>query len=97
MAYIYKGDDTAAFNNTFITVNAKIPEGQRVSKAKLKIGNLPIMTFKNPEFPLRVDLTSAQTRQLSTQNECYLAVYDEEGRKRTCEGKLKFVAKDEVV
>ena len=97
MAYIYKGDDTAAFGNTLLTINATIPEGRVVSKAKVKIGNLPVMTFSNPVFPLKINLTSSQTRQLSTQTECYMAVYDEEGRKATCKGVLKFVAKDEVV
>lgn len=97
MTYIFRGDNTGAFDNNFITINAKIPEGKIVSKAKLRIGNLPVMTFNSPTFPLKVNLNSAQTSQLSTQTECYLAVYDEEGRKATCIGKLKFIVKDEVV
>lgn len=99
MAYtsIYKGDDTSAFGNNFIRVKAKIPEGFIITKAKIRIGNLPIVTVMNPTFPLIINLTAAQTRQLSTQNECYMAVYDEQNRKRTCTGVLKFIAKDEVV
>lgn len=97
MAYIYKGDDTGGFGGTFLTVYAKIPEGYAVSKAKIKIGNLPVFTYTDPVFPLQINLTSAQTRQLATQNECYMAVYDGAGRKRTLKGTLKFVAKDEVV
>ena len=97
MATIYKGDSTEAFNNNFITIKANIPEGHVVTKAKFKVGNLPVMTFDNPDFPLVVNLTSAQTRQLQQQNVCYLAVYDEEGRKANCKGSLTFVAKDEVV
>lgn len=97
MAFIFQGDDTGAFNNTFLTIRANIPEGFIVSKAKVKIGDLPIMTFDNPEFPIRINLTSAQTRQLKTQNECYMAIYDSVGRKKTCNGTIKFVAKDEVI
>lgn len=97
MAVIYKGDDSAAFNNSFITIKANIPDGQSVTKAKFKVGNLPVMTFDNPQFPIVVNLTPAQTRQLQQQNTCYLAVYDELGRKATCKGTITFVAKDEVV
>lgn len=97
MAVIYKGDDTGAFSNNLLTIRAKIPEGCTVSKAKLKIGNLPVMTFNEPEFPLIVNLTPAQTRSLQQQNTVYMAVFDELGRKATCRGTVTFVAKDEVV
>ena len=97
MATIWKNDDTGAFGGNFITIRAKIPEGQTVSKAKFKVGDLPVMTFENPEFPIVVNLTPAQTRQLKQQNTCYLAVYDSAGRKATCRGSITFVARDEVV
>ena len=97
MVAIYKGDDSAAFGKNFITIRANIPEGHTVTMAKFKCGTLPVMTFPNPTFPLVVNLTPAQTRQLQQQNTCYLAVYDSEGRKATCKGTLTFVAKDEVV
>lgn len=97
MSAIYKGDNSGAFGNNFITIKANIPEGHVVSKAQFKVGNLPVMTFTNPDFPIVVNLTPAQTRQLQQQNTCYLAVYDELGRKATCKGTITFVAKDEVV
>lgn len=98
MATIFKGDDSSAFGGAFITINANnIPTGFEISKAKFKVGNLPVITFDNPQFPLVVNLTSVQTRQLQQQNVCYLAVYDNEGRKLTCRGKAEFVALDEVV
>ena len=97
MATIYRGDNTGAFGNDFITIRAKVPEGQVIKQAKFKVGNLPVMTFDNPEFPLVVNLTSAQTSQLKQQNICYLAVYDSEGRKATCRGTITFVAKEEVI
>ena len=97
MAVVYKGDDTGAFSNNLLTIRANIPEGQTVSKAKLKIGSLPVMTFDAPTFPIVVNLTPAQTRQLQQQNTVYMAVFDELGRKATCRGTVTFVAKDEVV
>ena len=100
MTTIFKGDNTASFGNSFITINLRMPEGVEnsfISKAKFRVGNLPVMTFENPQFPLTVNLTSAQTSQLQQQNTCYLAVYDSEGRKVTCRGNLKFVARDAVV
>lgn len=93
---IFKGDDTSAFGTTFISIEADIPEGYVVSKAKVKVTNLPDFIYENPTFPIEVNLTSAQTRALSTQNEAYLIVYDEWGRKKTCQGVLRFIAKDEV-
>ena len=98
MATIYKGDDSASFGGTFITINlGTVPDGFTISKAKFKVGDLPVFTFDNPDFPLKVNLTPVQTRQLKQQNVCYLAVYDNEGRKLTCRGKAEFVALDEVV
>lgn len=100
MTNIYKGDNTGAFNNTFLTINLLMPEELEeavISKAKFKVENLPTMIFEDPVFPLQVNLTSAQTTQLKQQNTCYLAIYDEEGRKATCKGNIKFVAHDSVV
>ena len=98
MAAIFKGDSTGSFGNTFLTIRAKgIPDGYVISKAKVKIGDLPVMTFENPEFPLKVNLSETQTRQLKAQNDCYLAIYDGDGRKKTCKGKVSFVALDEVI
>ena len=97
MAVIWKNDDTGAFGNNLLTVKANIPSGYTVSLAKIKIGNLPVMSFPNPVFPLSINLTPAQTRQLQQQNTVYMSVYDDEGRKATCRGSVSFVAKDEVV
>ena len=95
---IVKGDDSSSFGGNFITINvSKVPEGFEISKAKFKCGCLPTMTFENPQFPIVVNLTSQQTRQLQQQNICYLAVYDGAGRKLTCKGSISFVAVDEVV
>jgi hypothetical protein len=96
-AIIYKGDDTSSFGNSFLTIEAEIPEGYSVSKAEIKVGNLPKMVFKDPVFPLVINLTSQQTRSLDTQNEVTMAVYDGSGKRKTCEGLLRFIAKDGIV
>lgn len=99
MTTIYKNDDTGAFGGNFITIKLKgeIPEGYEISKAEIKIGNLPIVKIPNPVFPISLNLNQAQTRQLQQQNTIYMKVYDMDGRGITCKGKANFVAKDQVV
>jgi len=97
MSKYYKGDDFNAFNQEWAEVVVDIPDNWVVSKAELKIGNLPKMTFNNPIFPLPVNLASYQTANLKDINTCYMAIYDEEGRKLTLDGSWTFIAEDEVV
>ena len=97
MARYFKGDDYNAFGQEWALIEADIPEDWVVSKAELKVGNLPVMTFNNPVFPFSVSLASYQTANLKDVNECYLAIYDEEGRKQTLEGSWTFIAENEVV
>lgn len=97
MAKYYKGDDFNAFGQEWALVEVDIPEDWIVSKAELKIGNLPKMTFPNPVFPLPVNLESYQTVNLKDVNTCYVAIYDEEGRKLTLDGSWTFVAEEERV
>lgn len=90
---ITRFDDTAAFGADWIEIYAEFPDetwAERISMAQFKVGNLPVMTFDSPEFPIRINLTSEQTGLLKDVNNCYLAVYDENGLKRTCEGTLTF-------
>ena len=96
MAY-YKGDDFDSFDQEWALVEVDIPEDWIVTRAELKVGNLPKMTFNNPVFPFSVSLDSSQTANLKDINTCYLAIYDEEGRKQTLDGSWTFVASDEVV
>ena len=54
---IYRGDDTDAFNNEFITVELEeAPEG--ITKAEFRAGNV-LKEYENPTFPLSISLTSA--------------------------------------
>lgn len=93
----YKGDDFNSFGLTGIQINAKnIPEGIIISKAELRVGKV-VVTFYDPQFPLYWAPTKEITEQLDYANECYLAVYDQEGLKRTCQGHFTFICKDKVV
>ena len=97
MMKYFKGDDYDAFGQEWALVEVDIPEDWVVTKAKLKVGNLPEMTFYNPVFPFPVSLNSYQTSNLKDINECYLAIYDDKGRKLTMEGSWTFRAEKEVI
>lgn len=98
MAYndIYRGDDTDAFDQEFMTISATVPDGWVIKKAEWRAGKI-LKVFDDPVFPLSVVLNKAETKQLQNVNVCYLAVYDEEGRKQTCTGRFKFNSQAEVV
>lgn len=93
---IFKGDDSGAFGNTFITINLDNPLGYPISKAIFVCGCIQ-KPFKNPVFPLRINLTSQETAKLRSSNVCYLVVYDSEGRQKTCQGSLTFNAQNGVI
>ena len=95
---IRKGDDTNAFDFGFLTINLNNPDEYTISKAEIRIGALT-KTVENPEFPLEISLNKEETMMLSScgGNECYMAIYDEQGRKYTCEGSLTFNASPKVV
>lgn len=93
---IYKGDDTSAFGNRFLEINIKNINDLVISKAVFKCGSIR-KVFDNPQFPLCVNLTEAETKMLQPTNYCYLALFDEQGRKKTCEGTIRIDALNEVV
>ena len=93
---IYRYDDTDAFGQNFMTINATIPEGWVISKAIWKAGSVE-KVFQNPVFPITVNLNSEESGKLKNINTCYLAVYDQNNKKQTCNGSLKFITKAEVV
>lgn len=93
---IFKGDDSGAFGNNFITINLDNPLGYPISKAIFVCGCIQ-KPFKNPVFPLRINLTSQETAKLRSSNVCYLVVYDSEGRQKTCQGSLTFNAQNGVI
>lgn len=88
---IYQGDNTAAFGGNFLTINISSESGivPTITKAELKIGCI-CKTFNNPTFPMTINLTEEETAKLSATNTAYLAVWDIEGRKKTCQGSISF-------
>lgn len=98
MANIYQGDNTGAFGEVFLTINliTNIEPAPVISKAVLKIGGV-CRTFVNPVFPLTINFNSDETAKMSSSNTAYLAVWDSEGRKRTCEGSLSFKTNERKV
>ena len=93
----FRGDDWNSFGQEWAQIEVDIPQDWVVSRAEFKVGNLPTMVFCNPEFPLSVSLESYQTSNLKDVNTCYLAIYDEYGRKQTLEGSWTFVTEAEKV
>lgn len=86
MSLLYRGDDTDAFENEFLTIELEeAPEN--IKKAEFRCGAV-VKEYKNPVFPLKVSLNSSETMALREENNCYLAVYDQYGRKWTCEGTI---------
>lgn len=93
---IYMGDNTAAFGNNFITINLENPQEYPISKAIFVCGCLK-KTFNNPQFPLVINFTSEETAGFRNANTCYLVVFDEQGRQKTCKGSLTFKAQNGVL
>lgn len=93
---IYKGDNTSAFDSKFLTIELENLNNLKVSKAIFVCGKIK-KTYNKPEFPLEVVLNETETAQLYYHNDAYLIVYDEQGRKLTCDGCISFSAKKEVV
>lgn len=91
------GDDTNAFGFKFLKVNCPEAADYTVTKAEIRINTIE-KTVLNPVFPLRISLTRQETMTLNECcNECYMALYDIDGLKHTCEGSLTFPAKPKVV
>lgn len=96
---IFKGDNTAAFGGNFLTIELENPLGYSISKAEFVVNNRcpKIPPFENPEFPLIVNFNSQQSAQLKPNNVGQLVVWDEQGRQKTCQGKVIFTAQNGVI
>lgn len=96
MTSIYKGDDTDAFNDNFLIINLKGSEGYIISKVIFQCGNIQ-KVYTRPQFPIYVNFSHAESERLFQESTCYLQVFDEKGRRKTCEGSLSFTAKTKVI
>ena len=93
---LYRADDANAFDQKFIEIILENKTGVEISKATFRCGRLT-KTVEHPEFPLSIELSADETALLDKTNICYLAVFDNLGRKRTCEGSFTFETKGQVV
>ena len=93
---MFKGDNTQAFGNKFLEIEIDSVYDLTGCKAVFQCGSIQ-KEITNLTSPIIVNLTSEETKKLQNQNVCYLALFDKENRKMTCEGSLFFNVKDEVV
>lgn len=96
MTTMYKGDDTNAFDQNFIKIDLVGASGYTISKVIFQCG--PIQkVYTRPQFPIYVNFSHAESSRLYQDSVCYLQVFDEKGRRQTCEGTLNFTAKQKVI
>lgn len=95
---MFQGDNTQAFGGNFVrvTFSYHAPDGEElplppISKAEVRVGCM-VKTYENPTNPLVVNFTEEESANLSSYNTMYLALYDQNGRKKTACGKLVFSA-----
>lgn len=93
---IYQGDNTGAFGNKLITINLRNPLNYTISKAVFVCDCLT-RTYINPTFPIDINFDSKDTKKLKSINQCFLVVYDELGRQKTCRGTLTLKAQKGVL
>lgn len=88
----YIGDNFQAFDGQPITVELEFEEdGQDVSKAEA-IFNCGALCkhFDAPVFPIKIEINEEDSKKLSLYNEMRLVVWDNKGRRKQCDGVLKF-------
>lgn len=95
---IFKGDDTGAFGNNFITINLNNPNQYVIKKAQVYVNSCPFREpIINPDFPLVVNFTSQETERLRPTNVMNLVAYDSENRPKQCNGSLTFNCQNGVI
>lgn len=103
---IFKGDDTGALGNRFITIKLKNPELYPISKLKFVVnGGCGIApkeftdenNFQQAEIELVVNFSSEETSKLNATNTGNLVGYDMENKQFTCPQTLTFTAKNGVL
>lgn len=94
MASINRGDNTNAFGYDFLRIYLNNPNEMYIQKAVFQINNDLEKIYYEPTFPLRINLTGAETELLDQVNTCRLALWDGNGRRRTAEGKFTFFVRE---
>lgn len=93
---LHQGDNTRAFGGNYITIYMDNPAELPVSKVVFSVGCI-VKEYPNPEFPLRVNFNSKETRALNYVNTGYLTAYDKDGLPMVCEGSITFYVVNGVI
>lgn len=88
---LIQGDNTEAFGQHLMRVYLNDPDGvlvgHSISLAEIRFACGLKKSYKNPQFPLTIDLTEEESnKMLVGKNTATLAVWDEKGRKVTPKG-----------
>lgn len=103
---VFKGDDTSAFGNQFITITVKNPNLYPVSKIEAVTNSgvcIPNKPFTDPDnfqrenITLTVNYSSQESTKLNNTNTLNLVAYDEQGKQKTCPQTLTFYAQNGVI
>lgn len=94
---LIKGDNLQAFDGQPITINLVNYKNFKISKAQFVVNRGDIVKeFNNPIFPLKIELNEQDTIKLKFKNSGRLILFDELGRKKTCDGELLFTAGEKI-
>lgn len=103
---IFKGDDTGAFGNQFLTITVKNPRLFPISKIEFVVnGGICIPpkpftdenNFRTAEITLTANFSSKETTRLNATNTGNLVAYDMNGLQYTCPQTLTFYAQNGVI
>lgn len=102
---IFKGDDTGANGNTFITVKIKNPEQYPISRLLIVTngGCIPNKeftdenNFRREDIELAVNYSSEETSKFSATNTVNVVGFDMQNKQFTCPQTLTFTAKNGVL
>lgn len=94
---IYQGDDTDAFGKQYIKINPpKGIDSSLISKVIFQCGDVQLIE-ESPVFPLYINLSHANTMKLDYRNDCYVQLFDNEGKRLTLKGNLTVIAEKQRV
>ena len=101
---LFRGDNTSAFGNNFITIKVKNPDLMPISKIIFVVNGGQIKktftdaeNFAREETLLTVNFDSNETAKLSAVNVGNLVTYDIMNRQSTCPQSLTFYTQGGVI
>lgn len=103
---VFKGDDTGAFGNQFITIKFKNPRLYPVSKILVVVNDGVCISpkeftdennFQIAETTLNVNFVSNETAKFNAANVVNLVAYDMQGLQYTCSQSFTFYAQNGVI